>query len=706
MSNEDKIMVGRWLTNRDPDAFKDIVNKYANMVYSVSKRILRNDADAEDAMQESFLVLAKGNTRHVKSLGPWLHTVATHRALDRVRSSAALRKVELQYAERVVQSETPDWDDLQGFIDEAISALPEHHREVIIGHFLQQKTHQKIAAELGLSRQTVTYRQKKAIDRIRRTLRKNGIVVSAAFLSNVLTSAKSGAAASTLVIEIHKLALTPAQYTPSTILTPLLNLSKPALLKAAVVLMLAAGAMYAGFSQTTDTRDTQSTNDSPKAKLTDAISTVATAILPSAVEAVQIPTSDVSGRVYDVASNEGLESIVVRLDRPDAVPTELQETQTDVDGYYAFVNLEPGLYTLAVGGTDVYVTSEDGFVSRDVSIEDSGELYEENFPLTAASVLEGLITAGPEPIRNSSISINNYFDNDNIEPFQVETNEKGRYRITGLDDFEGILRASRTRDDGTSQGALQTQSEATTISAGTITTADFKFAGGGASIEGNVYYIDETQPLVASVGTYFITDSGDALALNGTYSQTDENGHYRIDNLPQGVISLQVHAKGKYSGTITNEATLREGETTNHNIVFGDSVLHCRLHNVPVDSKHVMVYVESGIQRPKKKRTTLDFANAVGEAVSWSHVNFTADEPGAKLENLKPGEYTVFASSLPTKWNVADMVAMGWDEFLSRVILTRVYVTVESYSQDIDLDLDFAIVEAWKEPTLSGSVSP
>ena len=89
MSTEDRLLVRRWLNERDPDAFKDIVNKYANMVFAVCKRILRNDADAEDTTQESFLVLAKGKCAKREFIG----AMATHRRhRSRIGSCAQQRQ--------------------------------------------------------------------------------------------------------------------------------------------------------------------------------------------------------------------------------------------------------------------------------------------------------------------------------------------------------------------------------------------------------------------------------------------------------------------------------------------------------------------------------------------------------------------------------------------------------------------------------------
>ena len=58
MSGSDHALLERWLTNRDAEAFREIVDRYAGMVYGTCTRILRNPDDAEDVAQECFLQLA------------------------------------------------------------------------------------------------------------------------------------------------------------------------------------------------------------------------------------------------------------------------------------------------------------------------------------------------------------------------------------------------------------------------------------------------------------------------------------------------------------------------------------------------------------------------------------------------------------------------------------------------------------------------
>ncbi len=94
MTTQDSMLLQAWQARRDADAFRELVRRHGDMVYATCRRILRNEADAEDVAQECFVQLAR-SARDVKaSLVGWLHRVATHRSLDLMRREARRRRRE------------------------------------------------------------------------------------------------------------------------------------------------------------------------------------------------------------------------------------------------------------------------------------------------------------------------------------------------------------------------------------------------------------------------------------------------------------------------------------------------------------------------------------------------------------------------------------------------------------------------------------
>src|SRR5437762_3020650 len=79
----DSELLDCFILDQDEDAFEAIVRRHGAMVLGVCRRILRNEADAEDAFQATFLVLVrKANTIRPRGMvSNWLYGVAHHTAL-------------------------------------------------------------------------------------------------------------------------------------------------------------------------------------------------------------------------------------------------------------------------------------------------------------------------------------------------------------------------------------------------------------------------------------------------------------------------------------------------------------------------------------------------------------------------------------------------------------------------------------------------
>src|ERR1700738_2848412 len=79
----DQQLVERFLAEQDEAAFEAILRRHGPMVYRVCQRVLRQDQDAEDAFQATFLLLAQKlrTVRRLDSLAGWLHGVAHRVAL-------------------------------------------------------------------------------------------------------------------------------------------------------------------------------------------------------------------------------------------------------------------------------------------------------------------------------------------------------------------------------------------------------------------------------------------------------------------------------------------------------------------------------------------------------------------------------------------------------------------------------------------------
>lgn len=79
----------RRLRQRDPDVLGELYDRYGRIAYTVILRIVRDQAVAEDLVQESFLRVwtrAQAFDSERGALGAWIITVARNQALDYIRS--------------------------------------------------------------------------------------------------------------------------------------------------------------------------------------------------------------------------------------------------------------------------------------------------------------------------------------------------------------------------------------------------------------------------------------------------------------------------------------------------------------------------------------------------------------------------------------------------------------------------------------------
>jgi RNA polymerase sigma factor (sigma-70 family) len=152
-------LLDRFLARRDEAAFAALVRRHGPMVFGVCQRVLRNQADAEDAFQATFIVLVRkaSSLAGRRVLGDWLHGVARRTALKTLSAAAHRRTKERTAARPEAPADEPrnDWLPL---LDQELAGLPERYRLPIVLCDLQGKTRKEAAEQLGWPEGTVAGR--------------------------------------------------------------------------------------------------------------------------------------------------------------------------------------------------------------------------------------------------------------------------------------------------------------------------------------------------------------------------------------------------------------------------------------------------------------------------------------------------------------------------------------------------------------------
>ncbi len=193
----DRELLSRFITHREESAFSALVERHATLVLGVCRRVLQHQHDAEDACQATFLILARkaASIHKRESLSSWLHGVA-FRIASKLKQVRERRRDQQPLPVELTQMDSePDltWREAQQVIDQELRRLPEALRLPLVLCYLQGKTRDEAAQELGWSLSTLRGRLERGRDRLRIRLEGRGLSLATALPTVLLTEAVSSA---------------------------------------------------------------------------------------------------------------------------------------------------------------------------------------------------------------------------------------------------------------------------------------------------------------------------------------------------------------------------------------------------------------------------------------------------------------------------------------------------------------------------------
>ncbi|MFO0967707.1 MAG: sigma-70 family RNA polymerase sigma factor [Gemmataceae bacterium] len=166
----------------DQEAFALLVQRHGGLVLNVCRRLLRNEQDAEDAFQATFLVLARkaAKTSWEQSIVGWLHEVAWRSAaeLRGRRARQALREAPLAAAPDVAAPEEAGPSEFSCLVDEELRRLPDKYRVPLALCYLEGRSRDAAAELLGWSEGSVKGRLERGRELLRRRLERRGVALS------------------------------------------------------------------------------------------------------------------------------------------------------------------------------------------------------------------------------------------------------------------------------------------------------------------------------------------------------------------------------------------------------------------------------------------------------------------------------------------------------------------------------------------------
>lgn len=134
------------------------------MAYRTALRIVGQAADAEDVLQDVFMEVHRlWQSREVANWEALLRSLATRRAIDHLRKNKGEESLQQPIADhRVAPDELIREQELQAEVRRAMARLPQQQAEVFALHYLDEQSHQEIAASLKISAHSVAVALHKA----------------------------------------------------------------------------------------------------------------------------------------------------------------------------------------------------------------------------------------------------------------------------------------------------------------------------------------------------------------------------------------------------------------------------------------------------------------------------------------------------------------------------------------------------------------
>jgi RNA polymerase sigma-70 factor (ECF subfamily) len=175
------------LRSGDESAYAELVRSHGGRLLAVARRIVRNEADAQDVVQEAFLSAFRGldGFSGQSRLGTWLHRIAVNAALMRLRrqerradrpiSDLLPRFSADDHQAEPAASWTPALEHLQtqelrAMVRQAIDELPDSYRTVLMLRDIEELDTEETARQLQVSVGVVKTRLHRARQALRTLL--------------------------------------------------------------------------------------------------------------------------------------------------------------------------------------------------------------------------------------------------------------------------------------------------------------------------------------------------------------------------------------------------------------------------------------------------------------------------------------------------------------------------------------------------------
>ena len=176
MDFNERTLIGK-AQDGNQTAISELVHLHASNVYNTALKILQNEQEAEDVLQETFLIMIKKikSFKEKSKLSTWLYRIATNISLGKIREKKKLGQImeldELDY-EPIKGSQLMSWpkdvekrwkdESIRICLERSLAELPENLRTVFILRDLDDYSVDATSNALNISKSNVKVRLMRA----------------------------------------------------------------------------------------------------------------------------------------------------------------------------------------------------------------------------------------------------------------------------------------------------------------------------------------------------------------------------------------------------------------------------------------------------------------------------------------------------------------------------------------------------------------
>ena len=178
----------------DAEAFRRLVVTYQRIVFWACRRRLESPADVAEAVQETFVELARSAGSVQKNLASWLYRRAAGTARDKQASNTTRHGREADRGEMHESDTAGLWRELLPVVDDAIEGLTGDDCELLLQHYFAGRTLAELASTRNVSERVVRKRLKKVGAMVCKSIAGKRVAVSPGILATFLRESAADAA--------------------------------------------------------------------------------------------------------------------------------------------------------------------------------------------------------------------------------------------------------------------------------------------------------------------------------------------------------------------------------------------------------------------------------------------------------------------------------------------------------------------------------